>query len=417
MREILLDYGRKGYKIKLADADVYCPKQQAALESPQKSIREKLHHPDFGPPLKAFLQGKKSVAIAHTDITRATPNHIIIPIVIEKLLACGIKKEDIVLINMTGSHRVQTQTELEGMLTKEIATNYRCVQHNSFDYATMTLAGTMADGHPVYINSDFYNADCKICTGFIEPHFFAGFSGGPKAILPGLADITSIMRNHNAERIASPLATWGITDNNPVWEDIKTGANLCPPDFLLNVALNLSGKISAVFTGEWQNAHKLGCTFVKEHAMQPVGKRYDTVIVTNSGYPLDINLYQCVKGMSTAAQIVKNGGNIIMVGECADGIPEGSPYHNLLKSAKCPEELFESIISSAKTATEQWQAQIQTKIQKSINIYLFSSLSDKKVKECLLLPCDDIEALVSSLKGSVAVLPKGPQTIPYIERS
>ncbi len=316
---------------------------------------------------------------------------------------------------MTGSHRAQTQQELADMLTRQVASKYKCVQHNSFDLSTMTLVGNMADGHPLYINSEFFGADCKICTGFIEPHFFAGFSGGPKAILPGLADIASIMRNHNAERIASPLATWGITEGNPVWEDIKKGATLCPPDFLVNVALNLEGKISAIFTGQWLETHKLGCEFVQAHAMQPVCKRYDTVIVTNSGYPLDINLYQCVKGMSTAAQIVKKDGNIIMVGECADGIPSASPYHNLLKSAVSPSELFEAIVSSKETLPEQWQVQIQTRIQKNATIYLFSTLSDTQVQEALLLPCPDIELLAKELGGSIAVLPKGPQTIPYIK--
>ncbi|MGI6213926.1 MAG: nickel-dependent lactate racemase [Christensenellales bacterium] len=414
MREIKLDYGKSGLTIQLEEADVFYPASQTPLNDAGEAVRKSLLAPDFGASLRELVKGKSTVAIAHTDITRATPNHIIIPVLIAALLECGIKKQNITLINMTGSHRAQTQAELETMLTKEVASQYKCVQHNSFDYSTMSRVGLMQDNNPLYINSVFYNADFKICTGFIEPHFFAGFSGGPKAILPGLADIESIMRNHCAERIAHPLSSWGITEGNPVWENIREGASLCPPDFLINVALNNDGKICAAFSGEWDKAHKKGCEFVKRHAMIPVQKRYDTVITTNSGYPLDINLYQCVKGMSAAAQIVKENGTIIIAGECRDGIPEGSPYHNLLKSADSPEQVLEKILSSPKTLPEQWQTQIQAAIQKKARVYLYSGLKDEQVRETLITPCKDISSLVKELGGSVAVLPKGPQTIPYI---
>ncbi|NCA66717.1 MAG: nickel-dependent lactate racemase [Clostridia bacterium] len=417
MREIRLDYGKSGHIINLDNADVFFPCVQAALENPQKSISQKLHTPDFGKALSELVKGKRTVAIAHTDITRATPNHIIIPALIKELLALGILKENIILVNMTGSHREQTKAELKKMLTKEIADNYVCVQHNSFDYSTMTLAGTMSDGKPLYINSQFFHADLKICTGFIEPHFFAGFSGGPKAILPGLSDIESIMRNHNAARIASEKATWGITEGNPVWENIREGARLVNPDLLINVAMNTEERISAVFVGEWEQTHRKGYSFVKQHAMQKVDKAYDIVITTNSGYPLDMNLYQCVKGMSTAAQIVKDNGIIIIAGECSDGIPNGSHYHRILKMEKSPERLFDFIVNNPTTMPEQWQAQIQTRIQKKARVYVYSNLSDGEIREAMLIPCRDIEKLVRENGGSVAVLPKGPQTIPYIDNN
>lgn len=364
--------------------------------------------------MSTLIHGKKTVAIAHTDITRATPNHIIIPALLKELLRLGINKKDITLVNMTGSHRPQTKAELNSMLTEEVVENFACIQHDSFDYKTMSFAGNMSDGHPLYINSSFLNADLKIATGFIEPHFFAGFSGGPKAILPGLSDIESIMRNHNAQRIASDKATWAITEGNPVWEHIREAARIVKPDFLINVALNTEGDISAVFTGAWEETHRAGYLFVKKHAMQKVNKPYDIVITTNSGYPLDMNLYQAVKGMSTAAQIVKDGGTIIIAAECSDGIPYGSHYHQILKKAASPSELFDLIVNSQKTEPEQWQVQVQTRIQKRADIYLFSNLSEKETEEAMLKPCHDIEKLVKQKGGSVAVLPKGPQTIPYL---
>lgn len=414
--EIKLDYGKSGLVINLENADVIYPASQAALPNAEKAIIDKLYSPDFGEGLDKLIIGKKTVAIAHTDITRATPNHIIIPILIEALLKEGILKEDIVLVNMTGSHRPQTAEELDRMLTPAIARNFKCVNHNSFDYNTMSFAGKFKDGNSLYVNSDFFKADLRICTGFIEPHFFAGFSGGPKAILPGLSDIESIMRNHNAIRIASEDASWARTEGNPVWENIREGARIVNPELLINVALNTENKISEVFVGEWEKTHKKGYEFVKAHAMRKVDKAYDVVVTTNSGYPLDMNLYQCVKGMATANEIIKPGGTIIIAGECSDGLPDGSHYQKILSMEKTPEAIFDLIVNGEKTMPEQWQVQIQARIQKKVKVYIYSSLSEDKVRAAMLEPCDDIEKLVKSLEGSVAVLPKGPQTIPYIER-
>lgn len=412
-KAIKLDYGKKGLSINLEVADVIRPLDQPAAENPVELIRQKLYKPDYGKGLAELVKNKETVAIAHTDITRATPNHLIIPVILNELTGMGIKKENITLVNMTGSHRAQTQDELVRLLGQDIISNYKCIQHNSFEKDAMSFAGDL-DGFPVYINKEFMAAELKICTGFIEPHFFAGFSGGPKAIMPGLCDIESIMRNHNAVRIGDDNATWGITNSNPVWENIREGCQLVNPDFLLNVAMNTREEISAVFAGEWEPAHKKGCEFVRKNAMQKVDKLYDIVITSNSGYPLDMNLYQCVKGMSCAAQIVKENGIIIIAGECSDGLPKNSSYDKILKMAGTPGELFDLISGSKEALPEQWQVQIQTRIQKKAKVYVYSDcLSDDEIKQALLLPCRDIEALAAATGGSVAVIPKGPQTIPY----
>ncbi len=410
---IKLDYGKKGLCISLAGADVIQPSDQPAAENPAGLIRQKLYKPDCGKGLTELVKGRQTVAVAHTDMTRATPNRILIPVIVNELRKLGIKKENIVLVNMTGSHRPQTHDELVQMLGYDIISDYKCFQHNSFDKDSMVLAGSL-DGFPLYINKEFMGADLKICTGFIEPHFFAGFSGGPKAVLPGLCDIDSIMRNHNAQRIGDSKATWGVTDGNPVWENIREGCKTADPDFLVNVAMNTREEISGVFTGEWERAHKKGYDFVRRNAMRKVDRLYDIVITSNSGYPLDMNLYQCVKGMSCAAQIVKENGTIIIAGECSDGLPKNSSYEKILNMAGTPGELFDLINQSKEMMPEQWQVQIQTRIQKKANVYVYSDcLSDEEIKQALLLPCRDIEALVRLLGGSVAVLPKGPQTIPY----
>ena len=366
--DINLDYGKGGLIINLDNADVIYPASPAALPNPEKVILDKLYSPDFGEGLNKLIIGKKTVAIAHTDITRATPNHIIIPVLIDALIREGIKQENIVLVNMTGSHRPQTEDELDRMLTPAIARNFRCINHNSFDYSTMIFAGKFKDGNYLYVNSDFFNADLRICTGFIEPHFFAGFSGGPKAILQGISDIESISRNHNAMRIASEDASWGKTIGNPVWENIREGASIVNPELLINVALNTENKISEVFIGEWEQTHRKGYEFVKAHAMRKVDKPDDVVVTTNSGYPLDMNLYQCVKGIAAANEIVKPGGTIIIAGECSDGLPDGSHYQKILSMEKTPEAIFDLIVNGEKTMPEQWQVQIQARIQKKVKV-------------------------------------------------
>ncbi len=415
MATVRIDYGKRGILLNIPNADIIEPKDIKPLANPQIELIKKLDYPDYGANLSELVKGKKTVAIAHTDITRATPNNIIIPPLLSELERHGIKREDITLVNMTGSHRPQSRKELISMLGTMIVDSYRIVQHNSFDKSTLTYVGDI-ENYPLYANTEFINADVQICTGFIEPHFFAGFSGGPKAILPGISDIDTIMRNHNAQRIGNSNSTWGITDGNPVWENIRAGARLVNPDLLINVALNKEAEIAEIFVGEWEKTHKKGYSFVQENAMYKVDKLYDTVITTNSGYPLDMNLYQCVKGMSVASQIVKENGTIIMAGECSDGIPRGSHYHKILKMGQNPSQLLEKILSFEETIPEQWQVQIQMLIQKKAKVYIYSDkLSDEDISDSLLTRCEDIEELACSCGGSIAIIPQGPQVIPYIK--
>ena len=228
---------------------------------------------------------------------------------------------DITLLNALGTHRPQTAAELRGMLGNEIIDRYRCVQHNAFDDDQLVSLGATSLGHPVRLNRHLMEADVKILTGFIEPHFFAGFSGGPKAVLPALAGTESVFTNHGYDMIAHGNATWGVTHGNPIWEEMLEIALLVRPVFLLNVTLNNRRQITGVFAGDLRQAHAAGCASVREHAMVTVRKPYDVVLTSNSGYPLDQNLYQTVKGMSAANHIVLEGGAIIMAAACADGLP------------------------------------------------------------------------------------------------
>jgi nickel-dependent lactate racemase len=306
------------------------------------------------------------------------------------------------------------------MLTPGVVADYRVINHHCEDDAVLVKVGTMRDGTPALLNRHALEADLRIVTGFIEPHFFAGFSGGIKGIMPGVAGLKSVMSNHGAKNIGDPNATFGVTLGNPLWEELRDIALLAGPSFMLNVTLNDDRRITGVFAGDILKAHREGCEFVRHSAMQKVDAPFDVVVTTNSGYPLDLNLYQGVKGMSAGARIIKEGGTLILACECSEGIPDGSPLDQLLRGASGPEEILAMLATPGFVRPEQWQAQIQALIQRKAKVLLHSSLPDDVVRVAFLTPCEDIGATVrEELKrhgpdSRVAVLPQGPLTIPYL---
>jgi nickel-dependent lactate racemase len=301
-----------------------------------------------------------------------------------------------------------------------VVKNYRVVNHEPENPDALVQLGTTRDGTPTLINKHAVEADVRIVTGFIEPHFFAGFSGGIKGIVPGVAGLKTVMSNHGARNIGDPKSTFGVTVGNPLWEDLRDMALRVGPSFLLNVSLNDERQITGVFAGDIIAAHKVGCEFVRKSAMQKFDAPFDIVITTNSGYPLDMNLYQGVKGMSAGARVVKPGGTLILAAECREGVPADSPLDKLLRSADSIEKILAMLNTPGFVRPEQWQAQIQAIVQRKANVLVHSSLSDDIVRAAHLTPCHDISAKVAELVRAngngarIAVLPQGPLTIPYL---
>jgi nickel-dependent lactate racemase len=236
-----------------------------------------------------------------------------------------------------------------------------------------------------------------------------------------LAGAESVYSNHSAANIAHPQATWGVTTGNPIWEEMRAVALRTQPTFLLNVTLNRERQITGVFAGDLLEAHAAGCRFAMTSAKALVEKPFDIVITTNSGYPLDQNLYQTVKGMSAASRIVRPGGAIILAAACQDGLPAHGEYASLLRQGGSPRGVLEMVLRPGFCAPDQWQVQIQAAIQMQAEVYVYSDgLSDEQIRQALLQPCRDIPATVESLRArvgagaSIAVLPEGPQTIPYL---
>ena len=281
------------------------------------------------------------------------------------------------------------------------------------------MAMTMTKlGHPVRVNRAYMEADVKILTGFIEPHLFAGFSGGPKGVLPAIAGAESVLSNHGYDMVGHPNAIWGVTEGNPIWEEMMEVALRTEPTFLVNVALNAEREITAAFAGDLVEAHRAGIEFVRRHAMVPVTQLFDIAVTTNSGYPLDQNLYQCVKGMRAAQQVVRPGGAIILAGACEDGVPDHGRYARLLAQGGSPQGVLDMIGAPGYGEQDQWQVQVQALVQLHARVFIHSEgLTDEQVRASLFEPCHDIAATVEELRrvygagARVCVIPDGPQTI------
>ena len=418
--EVQVAYGREGLWINLPadNVTVVQPTYLPGLDDEQRALREALRNPIGTPPVAALVGPTDTVAIVFSDLTRPQPRRRMLSVLLDELAA--IPSEQVVLINALGSHRPNTGTELVEMLGPEIVDKYRIVQHNAFDRESNEYLGRTTAGHDMWIDSAYMQADVKILTGFIEPHLFAGFSGGPKAVLTGIASQDSILANHSPRMIAHPRATWGVTEGNPIWEEMREVALWTEPDFLFNVTLNRDKQITGVFAGDLEQAHKAGTEFVARTAMVPVEEPFDIVITSNSGYPLDLNLYQSIKGVSAAAQVVKPGGAIIVAAECWSGVADHAQYTQLLQSAPSPQALLAQIHAAGEVLQDQWQVQVQAQVQSRAEVYVKSSLDAADVEGAMLRVCDSVEETVTRLvecygpDATICVLPEGPMTIPYL---
>lgn len=418
-----LAYGKAGLDVEFPDGrtTVITPSHVAGLPDERAAFLEALRQPIAAKPLGETVRPEDRICIVFSDITRATPNERIIPWLLAELERCGARRENLTLLNGLGTHRPNTKAELEKLLTPEVVANYRVVNHEPVNPQALARLGVTRAGNEILLNRYLVEADVRIITGFIEPHFFAGFSGGPKGVMPGVAGQHTVERNHGAAMIGHPNATWGVTFGNPLWEEILEVAQTVNQRlFLVNVTLNDHKQITRVFAGDLVEAHRVGCAFVKQTAMQPVDAPFEVVVTTNSGYPLDLNLYQAVKGMSAAARIVRPGGAIIIATECSDPQGRGGPFYDLLQRRDGPDGLLDLINSPGFCCPEQWQVQIQALIQKKAAVSVYSSLPAEFVRRAHLEPCSDIAAAVRErlARGGnaarVAVLPLGPLTIPYL---
>ncbi len=420
---VRLAYGEHGLDVDLPSdrTTVVEPTYVEAAEDQRGLLRDALRNPVHGPALRELVRPGQTVAISMCDGTRPQPRDLMIPAVLEELEGI-VALDDVVVLVATGTHRGNSDAELRAMLGDEVVDAVRVVNHDARDDSSLVYLGRHGADVPVFLNRLWLDADVRITTGFVEPHFFAGFSGGPKMVAPGLAGLETVLTLHDAKRIGDPAATWAVCEGNPVHDDIRAVvAAVGRVDFGFDVVLNREQRVVAAFGGTLPEMHAAAREASHRLAMQPVPSLFDVVVTTNAGYPLDQNLYQAVKGMSAGMTVVKPGGTIVCAAECRDGFPDHGSYREVLASEASPEALLAAIAAREHTVPDQWQVQVQAKVQAHADVVVRSSyLSADDLASAHLGHTEDVAATVlealhrAGPESRVCVLPEGPQTIPYV---
>lgn len=417
--KVHLQYGRGGIDVEIPSSRVRViePVFVPGLPDEAGAFVAAVRDPIGGRPLRECVAAHERVAIVIPDITRPLPSDRLLPWVLGEI--GHVPEKNIVVINGTGSHRANTPDELRGMVGAEVLARYRVVNHDAHDPETLASAGLTSDGLPVAMARDYVEADRRIVLGFVEPHFMAGFSGGYKGIFPAVADIAAIMHYHRAAAIGHPRSTWGVLEGNPTQEQIRWNGALLPVDFLVNVTLNRRREITGYFCGEVMAAHAAGCAFAKQTAMVPFDQPFPIVVTTNAGYPLDQNLYQTVKGMHAAMQVVEQDGLILAAARCNDGFPDHGNFRRLLFDYPTPRALLDAITTPGFSVYDQWEAQLLAIVALRARVGLTSELDDDEVRRAHLEPVANVGDRIAAeldARGDVpvAVLPEGPMTIPYL---
>lgn len=420
MTRVTLQYGRTGLVVDLPSdrVTVVEPRFVPGLPDEAAAFRAAVRAPIGGPPLRERIRARDRVAVVIPDHTRPLPRERLLPWLFAEL--DHVPPGNFTIINGTGSHRANTPDELRQMVGDAVAARHRIVNHDSRDAATLARAGDTPDGRPVYLNRDYVEADRRIVLGFIEPHFMAGFSGGYKGVFPAVADLAAIKHYHRAAVIGDARSTWGRLEDNPTQEQIRANGSLLPVDFLVNVTQNRRREITGCFCGDVLPAHRAGCDFARRTAMVACPRPFPLVVTSNSGFPLDQNLYQTVKGMSAAAQITADGGLILAAAECGDGFPDHGSFKRTLFDHASPRALLDTIQRAPEPFEDQWQVQLLALILVRTRVGVHSTIAPDEIRRAHLEPVADLAGRVAEelrrLGGDapLAVLPEGPMTIPYL---
>jgi len=385
------------------------------LANEWEAIINSLRAPIDCPPLRDCVKPNEKVVVIVTDNTRPCPDDRLLPPILAELEA-KVPRENITIIVALGLHPPLDKQELVKKLGRDIVEKYNVVNH---DVNQTVYIGTTSRGTPVDINTKVIEADFRLSTGFIEPHFFAGFSGGRKSIAPGVFSVRSAYHNHGYQMIEHPRARAGILKGNPIHEDLVEQARMAKLNFIVNVLLNKQREITHVVAGNPVKAHEKGCQIERDVAGVKVAHKVDITITTNSGAPLDLDLYQTCKGIDTAAQITRDGGIIIIASACNAGVgPEA--FRELHASVSSPKEVLQKIKREEPIGV-QWENQILARTQLKNDIYLVSGLEDSVVREMMMTPISTIEeGLAKAFEvlgdyAEIAVIPEGPLVLPLLK--
>lgn len=422
MTVVKIPYGKRNIEINLPDekvAGILTSKAHQYVPEAKEAdlVRQALLQPTHSPKLRDLAKGKRKIVLISSDHTRPVPSKIITPIILKEIRD-GNPDADITILIATGFHRVSTREELIGKFGEKIVREERIVIHDSRKKEDMVNIGKLPSGGDILLNKVAATADLLVAEGFIEPHFFAGFSGGRKSVLPGIVSEVTVLANHCAKFIASDKARTGILDGNPIHHDMLSAARQAKLAFIVNVVIDADKKIIKAFAGDREQAHLEGVAFVRKLATVKA-KPADIVITSNGGYPLDQNIYQSVKGMSAAEATCKEGGVIIICSACNDG-HGGEAFYRWFADATGPEEVMNKIISidAASTIADQWEAQILARIQMTHKIIIVTDQCDHQLIEKMhMKSVDTLEEALHLAKqwvgqdAKITVIPDGVSVI------
>lgn len=384
------------------EVEIGCRGEQAVIDA--------LKNPIGSPRLKETARPGEKIAIVTSDVTRPVPSHQIIPAVLDELSAAGVSDGDVTVVFALGSHRKHTADEMKKLVGAEVYGRVRCVDSDPDNFVRM---GTTKLGTPVDITRTVAEADRRIGIGNIEYHYFAGYSGGAKAIMPGVSTRAAIQSNHS--RMVSPAAAAGRLEGNPVREDIEEAVRFCPLDFIVNVVLDEHKEIIYAAAGHHVLAHRMGCKFLDKLYRKDISSRADIVIVSQGGAPKDLNLYQTQKALDNAKHAVKDGGVVILAGSCREGLGE-AVFEEWMTKSESPKAMIERISRDFQLGGHK--AAAIALVLENADIYLVSELESEFVKSMFLKPFGTVQSALDAafekLGGgaTVLVMPYGGSTLP-----
>jgi nickel-dependent lactate racemase len=420
---VRLDYGKNGLDAELPEENligILGLTPAPALSDPTARTKEALANPIGTPALRELAEGRDNACLVVCDITRPVPNKILLPPLLAMLHDAGLPADRITILIATGTHRPNVGAELDALLGAEIASRYRIVNHDCRDSDAHRRLGTSPNGVPVALDKTYCDADLKITVGLIEPHFMAGYSGGRKLIMPGLAAFETVQRWHCPRFLESPLATNGSVAGNPVHEEALAIAKMVPPDLILDVTLDEQNRMTGVFAGDMERAWLAGVDFAARHVCAAAPEPADIVVTTCAGYPLDATFYQAVKGMVGALPVVKPGGTIVIAAECAEGL--GSPdFARALVETDDLEAFVTHISQPDVFVPEEWEIEELAKAARHAEIVCVADgIPDDLLARCFVTPARSVEEGIRAAMrrhGSSArllAIPRGPYVIPYV---
>jgi nickel-dependent lactate racemase len=420
---VRLDYGKTGKEVELPDKNLIAVlglSQVAPLPAPSQAVVDALKSPIGTVPLAELAAGKQRACVVICDITRPVPNTTLLPPILETLHQCGLTTDQITILIATGTHRPNLGEELTALLGEQIANRYNIQNHDCRNLSEQRWLGVSPNGVPIWLDETYCAADLRITIGLIEPHFMAGFSGGRKLVMPGLAAFETVQRWHCPRFLESPLATNGIVHGNPVHEEALAIAKVCPPDLIVDVTLNEANQITGVFAGDLERAWLAGVAFAAQTVRAPAPALADIVVTTCAGYPLDATFYQAVKGMVGALPVVKPGGTIIIAAECSEGV--GSPdFTRALLEIEDLEAFVQHISQPDVFVPEEWEIEELAKARRHAEIFCVTDgIPAETLSRCFVTPAPTVEmALAAALErhgpdATLIAIPRGPYVIPFI---